>query len=278
MSTKVVTVLMKRLLEIDAVCNPDRQLDMGVGENADLDKFTRAKRELASFIREIKEDLNNREAARGTDTAAEMAKRSYEIREKIKRAEEMGDELEQIHKKKNNKLTMPGKDQEERKRQADSRKAVIELMHQHLRQIKLQQAKTGREVNDEVSSIEEADFNEGDQVLMQMDLRAMDDPDFDTVKKKKEAQIEEGLKDVHEGVLRLKQLAMQVGDILEEQGEELDRLNDLAGEVNEELKSANHLLSKVVKDVKSPAMFCCDCILCLMVIGIAIGLYFALTD
>jgi hypothetical protein len=35
-----------------------------------------------------------------------MAKRGYEIREKIKAAEELGEDLEQIHKKKTNKLSM----------------------------------------------------------------------------------------------------------------------------------------------------------------------------
>jgi len=150
-------------------------------------------------------------------------------------------------------------------------------MHQHLRQVKLQSAKTGKEIDDSVSSLDQGDDHEGDQVLLQMNLKAMDDPDFDQIKKN-EIIIDQGLTRVHEGVKRLKMLALQAGDILGEQEEELDRLNELAGEVNEELKSANHILSKVVKDVKSPAMFCCDCILCLMVIGIAVGLYFALTN
>jgi hypothetical protein len=277
MSTKVVTILMKRLLDIDAICNPDRQQQLQQTEDASLDKFTRAKRNLAKFMVEIRQDLKNRDNARGTDSPHEYAARGYEIRQKITRAEEMGDELEQIHKKKNGKLTDKiGKDKEDLQRQADSRKQIIDLMHLHLKQIQLEQAKTGREVDDSVSSIEQGD-NNGDTMLMQMNLQDMDDPAFDNIKRN-EMIIDEGLGRVHEGVKRLKALSLQVGDILDEQGEELDRLNILASEVNEELKSANHVLAKVVKDVKSPAMFCCDCILCLMVVGIAIGLYFAITN
>jgi len=138
------------------------------------------------------------------------------------------------------------------------------------------QAKTGKEVDDSVSSFEAGDHDQ-ETMYLTMDLQAMDDPAFDNIKKN-EAVIGEGLERVHAGVLRLKAIALQIGDILDEQGEELDRLNVLASEVNDELKSANHVLSKVVKDVKSPAMFCCDCILCLMVVGIAIGLYFAITN
>lgn len=68
----------------------------------------------------------------------------------------MGDELEQIHKKKNSKLANKiGKEKEERQRQADQRRQVIDLMHQHLKQLQLQQAKTGREVDDSISSIEQ---------------------------------------------------------------------------------------------------------------------------
>lgn len=265
---------MKRLLEIDAKCNPDRQTELQASSD-NVDKFTARKRELASLVKEIRTDIQNRDEARTRESNADLAKRGFEIRNKIKIAEELGDELEQIHKKKNNKLTMPGKEDEKRK-SSENRQAVIELMHQHLKQVKLEQAKTGREVDDSISSIDGGDY-QGDQVLMQMDLQAIDDPDFDRIKEN-ERKIDEGLQDLHEGVKRLRQLALEVGDILVEQEEELDRLNELAETVNEELKSANHLLGKVVKDVKSPAMLCCDCILCLMVIGIAVGLYFALTN
>lgn len=113
---------MKRLLEIDAKVNPERQGDLQV-ETDNADAFTRKKRELASVIREIREvcacviglnvciaftrqDIKNRDAARGNDSNADMAKRGYEIREKIKAAEELGEDLEQIHKKKTNKLQM----------------------------------------------------------------------------------------------------------------------------------------------------------------------------
>jgi len=173
---------------------------------------------------------------------------------------------------------MPGKDQEQLRKQAEQRKAVIELMHQHLKQVQLEAAKTGKEIDDDVSSLEGGDFQDGESIqLMQMDLKALDHPDFEKIRQNEE-DIDAGLGRVHEGVKRLKMLAMQAGDVLEEQEEQIQRLNELAGEANEDLKSANHILSKVIKDVKSPGMFCCDCILCLMVIGIVIGLYFALTN
>jgi len=171
---------------------------------------------------------------------------------------------------------MPGKATEEKRKASENRQAVLELVHEHLKVVKREQAKTGREFDDSISSIEGGDY-QGDQVLMQMDLKDVDDKDFDQIKIKEE-QIAEELENLHLGVKRLKQIAIEIGDILGEQEEELDRINELAETVNEELKSANHILSKVVKDVKSPAMLCCDCILCLMVIGIAVGLYFALTN
>jgi len=104
MSTEVVTVLMKRLIEIDKICNPDRQMELTQAEASKVDKFTQCKRDLAGFLKEIREDIINRDKARGNDTAADFAKRGFEIREKIKRAQEMGDELEQINKKKTIKL------------------------------------------------------------------------------------------------------------------------------------------------------------------------------
>jgi len=91
---------MKRLLEIDAVCNPDRQRELEQAQNDNLDKFTRQKRNMAKFYAEITLDIQNRDAARGSDSPSDFAKRGFEIREKIKRFEDMGDDLEQIHKKK----------------------------------------------------------------------------------------------------------------------------------------------------------------------------------
>jgi len=277
MSTKVVTVLMKRLIEIDAICNPDRQFELDQQNATKVDKFTQKKRDLAACIREIREDLSNRDKARNSDSPADFAKRGYEIREKIKRAEELGDELEQINKKKNNKLVKPGSDTGELKRKQEQRKQIIDLMHQHIKQVKLEQSKTGKEVDDDVSSIDGGEFTDGDVQLMQMNLKDLSDPEFETIRSN-EVKIDAGIERVHAGVTRLKNIALQVGEILEEQDGEIDRITELAGETNEELKSANRLLGKVIKDVKSPAMFCCDCILCLMVIGIAVGMYFALTN
>jgi hypothetical protein len=108
---------MKRLLEIDAKCNPDRQNELQASSD-NVDKFTARKRELASLVKEIRtvckvfiiclilKDIQNRDEARTRESNADLAKRGFEIRNKIKIAEELGDELEQIHKKKNNKLTM----------------------------------------------------------------------------------------------------------------------------------------------------------------------------
>jgi len=278
MSTKTVSILMKRLLEIDRVCCPDRAEYKQEEENYNADTFTRTRRELAKQIKDIRIEIEERDKLRGTISPQELALRSGIIRDNINKARVLGDELEKIHKKKKEKLAMTSDAKDKKKEAVNQREEIIAMMHRHFDELERLSSAVGRPGDSDSGN----DYSDGQAIPLPMmptqtQLKALDNHDFDQILIY-EQQIDQELDELHGHVKRLKILAIQAGEEIDKSQEQIERIQVLAETTTSELQAANRLLSKIVKEVKSPNAFCCDCILCLMVVGIAVGMYFALTN
>jgi len=279
MTTKTVSVLMKRLLEIDRVCVPDRAEYQREEENMNADTFTRTRRQLAKMIKDIRMEIEERNKLKGTITPHELALRSGIIRDNINKARVLGDELEKIHKKKKAKLAVTADAKDEKKQASAKREEIIAMMHRHFDELDKLSGAVGRDISTSDSG---NDYEDGQPISLPMmptqsKLKELDCHDFDQIMVNEE-KIEEQLDELHIRVKRLKVLAIEAGEHIDKSTEQIERLQVLADTTTTELQAANRLLHKIVKEVKSPNAFCCDCILCLMVIGIAVGMYFALTN
>jgi len=280
MSTKTVSILMKRLLEIDKFCCPDRAEYKQEEQDANADNFTRIRRQLAKLIKDIRLDIEERNKLRGTIAPADLAARNGEIRSRIQEARVMGDELEKIQKKKKEKLAVTPNAKESKKEAAKQREEIIATMHKHFDELDKHASAVGGGGGSDSDSGN--DYNDGAALAIaalptQSKLKALDCKDFDQILINEE-KIDRQLDELHGHVKRLKELAIQAGEEINKSEEQIERLQVLAETTTSELQAANRMLTKVLNEVKSPNALCCDCILCLMVVGIAIGMYFALTN
>jgi len=279
MTTKTVAILMKRLLEIDKFCCPDRAQYQQEEAAANADKFTQRRRQLGSLIKEIRVDIEERDKNKSTYAPADLAARSANIRQKIQDARLMGDDLEKIHKKKKEKLALKADAKEEKRKASQVREEVISTMHRHFDELERLASALGANVSDSDSGNE---YSDGQAIPIAMlptqtKLTDLGSKDFDQIMINEQV-LDAELDELHGHVRRLKVLAIQAGEEISKSEEQIERLQILAETTTSELQAANRMLSKVLAEVKSPNAFCCDCILCLMVVGIAIGMYFALTN
>eukprot|EP01064_Diplonema_japonicum_P018639 TRINITY_DN2733_c0_g1_i1.p1 TRINITY_DN2733_c0_g1~~TRINITY_DN2733_c0_g1_i1.p1 ORF type:complete len:310 (+),score=77.24 TRINITY_DN2733_c0_g1_i1:80-931(+) len=80
-------------------------------------------------------------------------------------------------------------------------------------------------------------------------------------------KIEQGLTNISAGLTRLKQNALNMGDIIEQQNEMLDRINDKADGVTRQIHGLNKKLKKTLKEVEKDK-YCMYVICCLLLLGI----------
>jgi len=79
------------------------------------------------------------------------------------------------------------------------------------------------------------------------------------------------------GVKRLKALAQQAGEEIDNQAELLEELNEMAEEQVQQLETANRELAKTLKQVRSARNLCCDIIIICIILGVAVAIYFLAT-
>jgi hypothetical protein len=120
-------MLMKKLVEIDTACSPQRKLKEQIEREKNLDDFTIKKRQMAGLIREIREDIKERETFYADDDRKKGVEKGSEIRKKIKEAVDFGEQLEKIQqdkqKKHKAKSQIPGfKLSDEKKRKTKIKK------------------------------------------------------------------------------------------------------------------------------------------------------------
>jgi len=145
-------------------------------------------------------------------------------------------------------------------------------MWQHLKDLEKQEKNVR---NDSIASDDY--FEEGEQEVAGLGIPEIDDPRFEVLRAN-DQEIDAALGETLKGVQRLKQLA-------QEMGQEVDKSNELIKEVQQmseltmgKLETVNGQLTKTLEAAQSPSNFCCDIILCCLLLGIATAIYFVATS
>jgi len=272
MSTEI---LYAKLQEINTQCSPERQQKKEADEQAtrDKDPFNRDRKELAVKIREIREAITARDALYQKNDRVGGVKAGTHIRtQMMKEAQEIADRLEKTHKERKklkiNEFVMGASDE---KKQADNaRQKIIDAMKLHLRDVdKLERTiKTPGSTDLDISESSEPEHGERKVVT----LPDLDNPIFDHVNENEEI-ITRQLGRLHEGVLIVKQDALDIRDEIDDQEPMLTQVTEHVAETLGTLKSVNSRLKETLQEVRSARNFVCDIILCLLILGIVGAIY-----
>jgi len=106
--------------------------------------------------------------------------------------------------------------------------------------------------------------------------KLLDDPIFDQVNIN-EQLIDKALGVVFDKVQILKQDAIEIGQEIDEQEQVVKQVTEHVDTTFTTLKTVNNQLKETLQQVRSARTFCCDIILCLLILGIAGAIYGLLT-
>jgi len=271
-------MLMKKLLEIEASCSPQRKLREQEEREQNLDDFTIEKRRMAEFVREIRADIKERDKLYqdSPNDRTKAVTKGAEIRKKLKDATERADHLEKMYKSKHKKLKqkqkIPGVEVSvEKKEKDENRKAVVDLMWEHLKELERQEKNV---LHREIESLSESDGSR--DVGGVGGIAEMDDPRFELLRKN-DREIDDMLDVTLAGVRRLKQLSLEQQVLTVETTELIETIQNMTDLTLGNLESVNGQLKKTIQAVRSTSNCCCDIILCMLILGIAVAIYFVAT-
>jgi len=269
--------LMKKLMEIDSACSPHRREREQIEREKNLDEFTIKKRKMASLIRDIREDIKERDSLYEDDDRKKAVEKGSEIRKKLKDAVEFAEELEKIQqtKQKNHKTKsqIPGfKLSEEKKAKDENREVLVGLMWKHLAELQKEEKsvkKPGKTRISDSDSVEDGEREVGG-------IPDLDDPRFEVLRQNDE-EIDVLLDDTLQGVRRLKKIAQEIGGEVEKSNVLIEEIKERADVTIGRLETVNGQLKKTLEAARSPTDFCCDIILCCLILGIITAIYFVVT-
>jgi len=203
------------------------------------------------------------------------------VRTRLKEVEDATKKLEKIQKEKHSKLKtkqkIPGVKVSEEKVQKDAaRKQVVDLTFKHLEDLRWREQNPGQSrVNKEQLIADNSDDESGERAVVG-GIPDIDDPQFELLRKQDE-EIDAELDVVLAGVRRLKALAQQAGEEIDNQQQLLEDLDTMAEEQVAQLETANRELAKTLKKVRSARNLCCDIIIIAVILGVAVAIYFLAT-
>jgi len=161
--------------------------------------------------------------------------------------------------------------QQKKKAKDENRKQVIDLMWQHLKELERQEKNVR---NDNIAS---DDYEEGEQEVPGLGIAEIDDPRFEVLRKN-DQEIDAALDDTLKGVMRLKKLALEMGEEVGQSNELIKEVQQMTEVTMGKLETVNGQLAKTLEAAQSPSNFCCDIILCCLLLGIATAIYFVATS
>eukprot|EP01123_Difflugia_compressa_P014034 TRINITY_DN6922_c0_g1_i1.p1 TRINITY_DN6922_c0_g1~~TRINITY_DN6922_c0_g1_i1.p1 ORF type:complete len:154 (-),score=34.98 TRINITY_DN6922_c0_g1_i1:15-476(-) len=150
-------------------------------------------------------------------------------------------------------------------------------MYQHLKELekKEKNVRTDRDALYQSSDSEGGD-TEMKEISSATGIPELDDPRYELLRKNDE-EIDELLDVTLQGVRRLKGLAKEINAKVVESDDLITEVKNLADETMGKLETVNGQLKKTLAEARSPGSFCCDIILCAMILGIITALYFVIT-
>jgi len=229
------------------------------------------------LIREIREDIKERDGFYAEDDRKKAVEKGSEIRKKIKEAVEFGEQLEKMQqdkqKKHKAKEKIPGfKLTDEKKAKDENQENIVGLMWKHLAELQKQEKTMKTTIKIQESNSSEED---GDREVI-AGIPDIDDPRFEVLRKNDE-EIDVLLDDTLQGVRRLKQMATEIGGEVEKSIILIQEIKERADVTLGKLETVNGQLKKTIESARAPSNCCCDIILCCLILGIITAIYFLIT-
>jgi len=273
-ATKSLTTLLVTLRKIDRETSDVRQTQKQEEQDQNVDKFTALKNRLAKDIREIRQQIKERDDLNDSKgDEALIAKRSAQIRSKLAEVAGEAEELEKMQQRREKKLSTKKKLSEEKQNLLQDQKNVVELAWKHIKDCEnLEKFRGGEKATYYDSDEEDSLYQNDERVAPVVALPDIDDPKFQILIIR-DKQIDEGLKVIEEGVDRLKVIAEDMHGELEEQDIIIDELNDKTDIALEHLQNVNKQLVQILEKVRGGRNFCCDVIMFLVLIGVGVAIY-----
>jgi len=277
MSTEI---LYAKLKEINEQCAPERKQKKLEDEQKERDKdpFNRERKELAEKIKEIRKAIEDRDALYQKGDRVAGVKAGTRIRQTLmKEAQKKAEDLEKLHKerKKLRGTELVTGASEEKKKADEARQQIIDVMKQHLQELDKAERTIKTATSNDLEISESSEVQQGGERKVNV-LPDLDDPIFDQVNTN-EQLIDKALGVVLDKVQILKQDAIEIGQEIDEQEQVIKQVTEHVDTTFTTLKTVNNQLKETLQQVRSARTFCCDIILCLLILGIAGAIYGLLT-
>jgi len=143
-------------------------------------------------------------------------------------------------------------------------------MKQHLQELDKSERTIKTATSNDLEISESSEVQQGERKVNV--LPDLDDPIFDQVNIN-EQLVDKALGVVLEKVQVLKQDAIEIGQEIDEQEQVIKQVAEHVETTFSSLKTVNNQLKETLKQVRSARTFCCDVILCLLILGIAGAIY-----
>lgn len=265
-----MNALMAKLEYIHEQCQDPKKRKEKDEEMKKWDDFTKLKKKLSSDIKQVREQIQERNELLGkTDSAGNTTtvRMSKDIRNMLKEVMKEADELAEMQKKDSEKLeerkAKGKKVTPEAEEEIKKREEVVELCRKHIEECKrLERSARGNTT----------DFNSEDNSALITSLPDIDDPGFKMLVDL-DNQIDEKLEEAAKGVAVLKDMAVNMGKEIEMQEMMINELDNKVEKTNQKLMNLNKRLKKTLDKVNSGDKFCVDLILIVLILALGGYLY-----
>jgi len=262
--------VISRLEFISSKCQDPKERKKKDKEEAELDDFTRLKKQIAQQVKETRKEIEERNKLLGeTSNTVATAKQSQAIRTRIREIESNTETLIQLQEKQQKKLDKKkekGKASEDDIREMDYRNQIVDLCAKHIAECKHLE-KQGFSNNNAFFD----GYTKGDENVV-TSLPDIEDADFQLLRQN-DAKIDMKLDQVGQGVEVLRNMAMEMGREIELQGVMINELDGKVDETNAQLNNLNRRLKKTLEKVRKGDRFCIDIILVIVLLALVGYIY-----
>jgi len=168
---------------------------------------------------------------------------------------------------------------EKNKEQLEKEKLIVDLTFRHIKELKKEEGFGVKSTDDDdnlfTDGIEQEDIDKGQTWVT--GIPDIDDPQFILLRQNDEI-IDKGLEEILDGVRILKGIAVDINGELKIQDPAIEQLNIRVDKTRVTLDTLNTQLAKTLKKVRSAKNCCCDCIMIMCLLGVAVAMIFIITN
>jgi len=264
--------LIQRLEYVHDKCRDPKDRKKQEQDEANMDEFTRLKKEIAKEIKETRAAIEERNELLGeTENTVATAKMSSSIRTRLRNIEGDIEKLKEIQKKQVDKIEKKkAKNKnvtEEEVKESEYRTEIVDLCQKHIAECyHLEKSRFGNVQNTFFEG-----YTKKDEVVISS-LPDIDDDDFRMLKQN-DQKIDAQLEIIKQGVGVLGEMANEMGKEIELQGVMINELTDRVDETQATLNNLNKRLKKTLEKVRKGDRFCIDIILLIVVLALGGYIY-----